>query len=131
MKTATQNNWKSWKPLRGEVYLVKLDGIDSEQGGIRPAVIMSNNVGNKMGGIVTIVPMTSKTKKFMRNIHVPVNGEHGVKQDSILMTEHLRSISKQRFFFQGTPKKITKLPEFKITELEKAIKFELGFGEAM
>ena len=123
-----QTDWLSWKPKRGEIYLVNLgnEGVGSEQKGLRPFVILSNNIGNSMGNIVVGLPISSRNKGLPK-IHVPVGHESGIKQDSYLLTEHIRSISKGRFFTRGNPVMVGQLTEKKLKETEEAIKFELGF----
>jgi mRNA interferase MazF len=121
-------SWQSWKPKRGEIYLVDLgnDSIDCEQKGLRPALILSNNIGNTMGSIVTIAPVTTRNKGIPK-IHVPVGQESGVRFDSYILTEHIRSISKRRFWSRGTPMLLGKVTERKIIDVENAIRVELGF----
>ena len=122
------NTWVSWFPKRGEIYYCDLgDSIDSEQRGIRPVVIVSNNVGNQMGSIVVICPITSK-KKPLQKIHILVSRESGLKMESYILSEHIRSISKRRFFYNNIPCRIGSLPNAKILELKNAIQFELGFA---
>jgi len=120
-------NWEKWIPKRGEIYLVDLgneENMDCEQRGVRPAVILSNDVGNRMSSIVTIAPISTR-KKGLR-IHVPVGRETGLKADSFVLTEHIRTVSKRRFF-NNNPVLIGILPQRKIKELEDTIKLELGF----
>ncbi len=119
--------WQTWFPKRGDVYYCNLDGIDSEQQGIRPVVILSNNKGNFYGSIVVVASITSK-KKHLPQIHVSVGKEIGLKIDSYVLTEHIRTISKRRFFINGNyPTKITTFSKYKMIEIEDAIKCELGF----
>lgn len=120
-------DWKEWSPKRGEIYLVDLgngENIDSEQRGIRPAIILSNDVGNRMSSIVTIAPISTRNKKF--KVHVPIGRESGLKEDSFILTEHIRTVSKRRFF-NDNPICVGKIHQEKISELENTIKFELGF----
>ena len=117
------NSWKNWFPKRGEIYLVDLgqeNNLDSEQRGLRPFAITSNNIGNMAGTILVGCSITTKNKA-LRNIHVPVGKEEGLKFDNYILTEHIRSVSKRRFFINGVATN-------KLKELEKAIMFELGFN---
>lgn len=60
-------------------------------------------------------------------MHVPVNREYGLRVDSYVLTEHIRSISKRRFFSQGnSPMLMGKLPSYKMIEVENAIRLQLG-----
>ncbi|MFA5557869.1 MAG: type II toxin-antitoxin system PemK/MazF family toxin [Methanofastidiosum sp.] len=120
-----QYDWQLWKPQRGEIYLVDLgDNMDSEQSGLRPVLIISNNIGNSQGSIVVIVPLSSRNKNMPT--HVPVDQRYGVKVESYILTEHIRSISKRRFFAKGKPVLIGMLPLKKMAQVEEAIKVELG-----
>jgi len=120
------DDWRNWKPKRGEIYLVDLgDNMDSEQSGLRPVLIISNDMGNSQGSIVVIVPMTSRNRNLP--VHVPVSKQYGVKVDSYILTEHIRSISKRRFFTKGnSPVLVGMLTVKKMTQVEEAIKVELG-----
>lgn len=82
---------------RGEIYLVDLcDSIGSEQGGVRPAVIVQNEIGNKYSTTTIICPITSQNKKMIPT-HVTISPEDcGIKQDSTVLCEHVRAISKDR-----------------------------------
>lgn len=125
-------DWRSWCPKRGEIYLIKFEGIDSEQQGLRPALIVSNNIGNKHSSIVSICPITSKNRPLAK-IHVKVDRHEGLKFSSYILCEHLQSVSKRRFFNavnnNSLPIKVGKLSDRKLQEVEAAIIFELGFGE--
>lgn len=121
-----QYDWKTWTPQRGEIYLADLgETLDSEQSGIRPALIISNNIGNIKGSIVTIIPLTSKNKCLP--VHVSIGVQHGLKNNSSALAEHTRAISKRRFFFQGNkPVLVGKLTANKMAEVEEAIRIEFG-----
>ncbi len=120
------DDWKLWKPKRGEIYLVDLgENLDSEQSGLRPVLIISNDMGNFQGSIVVIVPLTTKNKNLP--MHVPIGKQYGVKVDSYILTEHIRSISKRRFFANdNSPALVGMLPKRKMFQVEEAIKVELG-----
>jgi len=124
-------SWMNFVPKRGEIYNVDLGkfGIDSEQQGRRPFLVISNNKGNTYGGIIVGLPIT-KIKKGMKKIHVPIGKEFGLEFDSFALCENIDSISKRRFFFNGgIPYKITTLPDFKMKEIQISLEFELGFEE--
>lgn len=84
-------------PFRGEVWMVNFDpSVGHEQGGERPAlVVSSNNLNAGPAGIVTVVPMTSREKGIPS--HVPVEPpEAGLKRRSFVKCEDIRTISKLR-----------------------------------
>ena len=118
--------WQTWIPKRGEIYLVDLgeDTIDCEQRGTRPVVVLSNNIANQHSSIVTIAPLTTRCK--LLPVHVLVGQESGIKFNSYILTEHIKSISKRRFFTKGNPIYVGKLPAHKLIELESATKIQLG-----
>jgi len=126
-------SWMNFVPKRGEIYNVDLGkfGIDSEQQGKRPFLVVSNNKGNTYGGIVVGLPITKIKKGIgMKKIHVPIGREFNMEHDSFALCENICSISKRRFFHNGgIPYKITTLPDFKMKEIQISLEFELGFEE--
>ncbi len=83
---------------RGQIWLTRFDpAVDSEQRGTRPALIVSNDIGNQYGPTVIVVPLTSKVAKRRLPTHVLIpRATTGLKVDSLALTEHVRSVSKQR-----------------------------------
>jgi len=83
---------------QGEIWKVYLDPIKgSEQGGRRPAVIISGNLANANLNTVIVCPLTSTLKNYHGNLIVEPNKTNGLKKKSEVMTIHIRSISKERF----------------------------------
>ena len=74
---------------RGEVYYADFDPtVGSEQGGVRPLLIIQNDVGNKYSPTTVVVPITSKVgKKSHQPTHVPVRCE-GLSMNSMALLEH-------------------------------------------
>jgi mRNA-degrading endonuclease toxin of MazEF toxin-antitoxin module len=83
-----------------------------------------------MGSILVGCSITSRNKKMLHKIHVKVGKEEGLKLDnSFIMTEHIRSVDKIRFFINNNyPIKVGELSCQKLKMVEEAIMFELGFG---
>lgn len=85
---------------RYDVVLVDFgdDVIGSEQGGIRPAIIIQNNVGNLHSPTTIVFPFTAKIKNIKQPTHTLIKGgiEKGLKQDSVVIGEAIRQISKKR-----------------------------------
>lgn len=108
---------------RGDVVWVDFgDTIGSEQGGIRPAVIIQNEKGNQHSPCLIVAIMTSKDKKPMVT-HVSVNPsvETGLKKPTITMMEQVRTIDKSRILgWSG------KLGERMMECIDKAIVASLG-----
>lgn len=87
----TQNQIK-----RGEVYNINLDPVKgSEEGGYRPAVIVQNDRGNETSNTTVIIPLSSK-EPMIKLLHIPVDKNSGLYQDSIALVEHIRTIDKSR-----------------------------------
>lgn len=81
---------------RGEVYLVDFGiGYGSEQGGVRPAVIVQNNIGNKYSPTTIVVPVTSRQTKAHIPTHVRVKSACLTKR-SLALTEQVVTIDKRR-----------------------------------
>lgn len=83
---------------RGDVYYADLRPvIGSEQGGIRPVLIVQNDVGNKHSPTIICAAITSKMNKAKLPTHIEIEAEryHMVK-DSVVLLEQLRTIDKKR-----------------------------------
>ena len=82
---------------RWAVYQANLDpGVGSEQKGIRPVLIISNEDHNQIISNVTVLPLTStKRRLFFDEVIIP-KGKAGQPLDSIIMAHQIRTISKQR-----------------------------------
>lgn len=85
---------------RGDIFYAALDEtyVGSEQTGVRPVVILQNNIGNEYSPTVIIAPMTSKiSSKSKIPTHVLIKaGLNRLKQNSIILTEQVRAIDKMR-----------------------------------
>lgn len=81
--------------LRGEVYYADLSPvIGSEQGGIRPVLIIQNNVGNRYSPTIIVAAITSKTDKKRLPTHVDIGDV--LAKESIVLLEQIRTIDKAR-----------------------------------
>ena len=83
---------------RGEIYYADLSPvIGSEQGGIRPVLIVQNDVGNKFSPTVIAAAITSQRYKTNLPTHIKVNGNGcGLAKDSIVLHEQVRTLDKKR-----------------------------------
>lgn len=85
------------KILRGDIYLANLGMvIGSEQGGIRPVIIIQNNVGNHFSRTTIVAPITRKLNKSSLPTHIKVSKDDGIDTLSIAMLEQIRVIDKNR-----------------------------------
>jgi len=125
--------WKNFNPERGSVYLGDLGYFNSgsEIGSTRPLLVIQNDKGNRFSTTTIIIPISSKCR-FTSKIHIPLKKDLGFKMDCELQIEQIRTISTQRLFVNGgVPYKITKLPNYKMKEVENGLKLSLGFESLM
>ena len=83
---------------RGDMFYADLSPVvGSEQGGIRPVLIIQNNIGNKYSPTVIVSAITSQLNKNKLPTHIELDSEEfGLKADSIILTEQIRTIDKSR-----------------------------------
>lgn len=83
---------------RGDMFYADLSPVvGSEQGGIRPVLIIQNDVGNKHSPTVIAAAITSQTGKSKLPTHIEIGSQgSGLKSDSIVLTEQIRTIDKSR-----------------------------------
>ena len=83
---------------RGDMFYADLSPvIGSEQGGIRPVLIIQNNVGNKYSPTVIVSAITSQMNKNKLPTHIELDSqEFGLKSDSVVLAEQIRTIDKSR-----------------------------------
>jgi len=84
-------------PRIGDVFLMKFDGIGSEQGGVRPGLVFQNNLGNKFSPNIIALPLTSSLKKLNLPTHVFLpSDDTGLLKDSVVLCENPERMSKDR-----------------------------------
>lgn len=82
---------------RGEIYYADLNPVvGSEQGGIRPVLILQNEVGNWFSPTVIVAAVTAKGGKAHLPTHVPVGTNSGLRRPSLVLAEQVRTIDKSR-----------------------------------
>ncbi len=108
--------------LRGDVYYADLHPtIGSEQDGIRPVLIIQNNIGNQYSPTTIIAPITSRRKKARRPTHVYVGMVPGLYPDSTVLLEQIRTLDKCRLLeYVGVL-----LPDT-MREVDRAISISVG-----
>lgn len=109
--------------LRGEIYFADLSPVvGSEQGGVRPVVVVQNNIGNKYSPTVIVLALTSKLAKPKLPTHVEIKGSlFGLSENSLVLCEQIRTIDKRRLKL-----KIGVLNDATMHEIDDAIKVSLG-----
>lgn len=81
---------------RNEIYYADLNPVrGSEQGGIRPVIILQNDIGNRHSPTTIVAAITSRQTKNKLPTHVSIKGE-GLPNDSIILLEQIRTIDKSR-----------------------------------
>lgn len=83
---------------RGDIYYADLSPVvGSEQGGVRPVLIVQNDVGNKYSPTVIAAAITSRINKAKMPTHIELCAkEYGLNKDSVILLEQIRTIDKQR-----------------------------------
>lgn len=108
---------------RGELYYADLSPVvGSEQGGIRPVLIVQNNIGNKHSPTTIIANITSRDKNMLPT-HVIIHSsrENGLKTDSTILLEQIRTIDKTRI-----KERIGQLSQSDLDRTMQAIKISLA-----
>jgi len=83
---------------RGEIYYANLNPIiGSEQGAIRPVLVVQNNIGNKYSPTIVVIPITCNLKKKFLPTHVKIPLSSGLEVDSLALVEQIRTIDRSRF----------------------------------
>ena len=109
---------------RGELYYADLSPVvGSEQGGIRPVLVVQNDVGNKYSPTIIAAAVTSKINKAKLPTHIELPlGDFGLQKDSVILLEQIRTLDKRRL-----KERIGELPEVTMSKVDKAILISLGF----
>lgn len=111
-------------PRRGEIWLVSLEPTTgSEIGKIRSALVISNDRNNQFADTVTVIPITSKTKRIYPFETFLSHQETHLPRDSKAKSNQIRTIDKKRLI-----KLLVKLSSEKIAEVEQAILIHLGIN---
>ena len=92
------NNREKIQILRGDIYYADLNPVvGSEQGGVRPVLIVQNDVGNLYSPTVIVAAVTAQDIKAELPTHISVIGtENGLKKDSLVLLEQVRTIDRSR-----------------------------------
>ena len=109
---------------RGEVYYADLNPVvGSEQGGVRPIVVLQNDIGNKYSPTVIAAATTSKLTKAKLPTHIELSRERSpLPKDSVVLLEQIRTIDKSRI-----KEKIGELPPEIMGRIDEALLLSLGF----
>lgn len=112
---------------RGDMFYADLSPvIGSEQGGVRPVLIIQNDLGNKYSPTVIAAAITSQTNKTKLPTHIELNSQtEGLKSNSVILTEQIRTIDKSRL-----KEKIGHIDDVNImNKINNALGVSFGLGE--
>lgn len=113
---------------RGELYYADLSPVvGSEQGGIRPILVVQNDTGNKYSPTIIAAAITSKLNKAKLPTHIEIGAnEFGLVKDSVILLEQIRTLDKRRL-----KERIGELPSGTMRKVNTALLISLGFGDLM
>ncbi len=108
---------------RGDIYYADLSPVvGSEQGGLRPVLIIQNDVGNRYSPTVIAAAITSRLGKTKLPTHIDVHAERaGLARDSVVLLEQLRTLDKRRL-----KERMGRLDDEMMREIDAAIAVSLG-----
>ncbi len=110
---------------RGEIYYADLSPVvGSEQGGMRPVLIVQNDVGNKHSPTVIAAAITSKMDKAKLPTHIAVNASScGLAKNSVVLLEQIRTIDKTRL-----KERMGELDTNSMSAVNSALSISFGLG---
>ncbi|AOT71703.1 MULTISPECIES: type II toxin-antitoxin system PemK/MazF family toxin [Geosporobacter] len=108
---------------RGDIFYADLSPvIGSEQGGVRPVLIVQNDVGNKYSPTVIVAAITSQINKAKLPTHLEISAtEYGLSKDSVVLLEQIRTIDKKRL-----REKLGHLDEEMMHKVDEALSISFG-----
>lgn len=111
---------------KGDIFFADLSPvIGSEQGGVRPVIVVQNDIGNKYSPTIIVAAVTSQINKAKLPTHVELDAlGHGLSKDSVILMEQLRTIDKRRL-----KEKIGKVDDEIIQNVNQALSISLGIKE--
>ncbi|GAB6932415.1 MAG TPA: type II toxin-antitoxin system PemK/MazF family toxin [Calditerricola sp.] len=108
---------------RGDVFYANLSPVvGSEQGGVRPVLVIQNDIGNKYSPTVIVAAITAQIQKAKLPTHVEIPAKpYGLEKDSVILLEQIRTIDKQRL-----TDKITHLDDELMQKVNESLQISLG-----
>jgi len=110
---------------RGDIFYADLSPVvGSEQGGVRPVLVIQNDIGNRYSPTVIAAAITSKINKAKLPTHIELDAQsYGLVKDSIVMMEQIRTIDKKRL-----KEKIGHLDSAVMQRVDEALNISFGIG---
>lgn len=111
---------------RGDIFYADLSPvIGSEQGGIRPVIIIQNDIGNKYSPTVIVSAITSQINKAKLPTHVEISSvEYGLNRDSVVLLEQIRTLDKKRL-----KEKIGHMTDIDMKKVDRALLISLNLDK--
>ncbi len=111
---------------RGDIFYADLSPVvGSEQGGVRPVLVVQNDVGNKFSPTVIISAITSQINKAKMPTHIEITAdEYGLAKDSVILLEQIRTIDKRRL-----KERIGRLDDDFMQKVDDALTVSFGLTE--
>lgn len=118
---------RSVSVMRGWICLCDYGNVlDSEQGGIRPSLIIQNNIGNQHASITMAIPLSTRLGKNNMPTHIRIGQECGLAHESEILVEQMRVVSKRRLMVDGFVQVLCECPEEILRKVEIAIMRQTG-----
>ncbi|CDZ23303.1 transcriptional modulator of MazE/toxin MazF [[Clostridium] cellulosi] len=110
---------------RGDIYYADLSPVvGSEQGGVRPVLIVQNDIGNKYSPTVIAAAITSQTSKTKLPTHININADKcGLAKDSVVLLEQIRTLDKRRL-----KERMGALDYTSMQKVDMALSISFGLG---
>ena len=110
---------------RGDIYYADLiPVVGSEQGGIRPVLVIQNDIGNKYSPTVIAAAITSQINKAKMPTHIELAAkDYGLNKDSVILLEQIRTIDKRRL-----REKIGRIDDGLMASVNNALSISFGLG---
>ena len=111
---------------RGDILYADLSPVvGSEQGGVRPVLVIQNDIGNKYSPTIIVAAVTSQINKAKLPTHVEINAEeYGITKDSVILLEQIRTIDKKRL-----KEKVGHLSDDLMKKVDDGLQISFGLTE--
>ena len=111
---------------RGDIFYADLSPvIGSEQGGVRPVLVIQNDIGNKYSPTIIISAITSQINKAKLPTHIEISApDYGLPKNSVVLLEQIRTIDKKRL-----REKIGRFSDKMMDNVDESLKISLGLVE--
>ena len=122
MKQKCYRSVKKYMIKRGDIYYADLSPVvGSEQGGLRPVLIVQNDIGNKFSPTVIAAAITSQPNKSKLPTHIQLDGNCGLSKESVILLEQMRTLDKTRL-----KEKMGHINDTTMSLVNRAISVSLG-----